>query len=193
MAESGIDQYIEQARPFARPIIRHLRTLVHRAQPECTEAIKWGMPFFVLDGKNLAGIGAFNAHCAFVIEGAGKGKTEGMGQCGKITSLDDLPPDSVLAEMLAQRAEDIRSGKSGKPSSKPKPKPELPVPPDFAALLAQYPEAEQHFISFAPSHRREYLEWIEDAKRVQTRERRMQQAVTWIREGKSRNWKYLKG
>jgi hypothetical protein len=111
--EPRIDAYIEKAAPFARPILTHLRALVHEAVPDLGETIKWGMPHFTVGGKNLAGIAAFKAHCAFVIHGTGRQGMErdpGMGDYGKIASLDDLPPAEEMKAKLIAAAEAIRQG-----------------------------------------------------------------------------------
>lgn len=185
-----IDAYIEKAAPFAQPILMHLRGLVHRALPDCEEGIKWGMPHFMVGGKNVAGMSAFKAHCAFVVHGEGRqGKEEGMGAYGKIASLGDLPGDDALVDKVKAAAAAIASG-SGKPKGAKAPKPEIPMPEDFAAALAASPTAATAMQGFAPSHRREYLEWITTAKQAATRDKRIAQAVEWLSEGKKRNWKY---
>lgn len=189
-----IDAYIEKAAPFARPILTHLRTLVHEALPDIGETIKWGMPHFTVGGKNLAGIAAFKAHCAFVIHGAGRQGMErdpGMGDYGKITDLADLPPAGELKAKLLTAAEVIRQG-GGMARPKKAPREVIPMPDDFAQVLAAHTEAQAVFEGFAPSHRRDYLEWIVEAKQEATRAKRIAQAVEWLAEGKKRNWKYEK-
>lgn len=195
--DSRIDAFIAAAAPFSQPILLHLRTLVHAAVPDLDEAVKWGMPHFVYKGKNLAGMAAFKAHCAFMIHGEGR-QGDAMGQFGKIASLGDLPPDAELAAKLREACARIDAdGTAVKPRpSSPRPslqgpaRVELAMPDDFAAALAQHPAASATLNGFAPSHRREYLEWIVEAKRPETRARRIAQAVEWLDEGKKRNWKY---
>lgn len=182
-----IDDYIARAAPFAQPILTHLRELAHRALPDGEEAIKWRMPTVMQDGKNIVSIAAFKAHCACVIhheeqDAAG----EGMGQLGKIASLDDLPTDEHIVERIRQGAERVAAGKR----TPPKAKPEIAMPDDFAAALDSAPAARTFFDGLAPSHRREYLEWITEAKRAETRAKRIATAVEWLAEGKRRNWKY---
>jgi uncharacterized protein YdeI (YjbR/CyaY-like superfamily) len=186
-----VDEYIAKAAPFAQPILAHARTLVHRALPGAEETIKWGMPHFTLGGKNVVGLAAFKAHAAVVIHhegpsGAGEGKG-GMGTLGKLTSLADLPDDTALIARFQAGASAL-----GTSRPKPAPKPELPVPPAFAAALDVAPAARATFDAFAPSHRREYVEWIAEAKREETRNKRIAQAVEWLGEGRKRNWKYEK-
>lgn len=187
-----IDAYIAKAAPFAQPILNHLRALVHNTVAGLDEGLKWGMPHFIYKGKNLAGMAAFKAHAAFILHGEGR-QGEGMGGYGKIASLAELPSEADLrAGILAAKARIDSGGTALKPkAAKPKAaKPEIPTPDDFAAELARYPGAREGFDGWAPSHRREYLEWIVDAKRPETRAKRIAQAGEWIGEGKKRNWKY---
>ena len=191
-----IDAYIAKAAPFAQPVLTHVRALVHRVLPEVEEGIKWGMPAFMVGGKNVAGLAAFKAHCAVMIHGEGRlgaedSRGEGMGGYGKVATLADLPADAVLETALKEAAQRVAaSGSAAKPRAKAPPKPEIPVPQDFAAALREAPQAAAFFEGLAPSHRREYLEWITDAKQDATRARRIAQALEWLAEGKRRNWKY---
>jgi uncharacterized protein YdeI (YjbR/CyaY-like superfamily) len=187
-----IDAYIAKAAPFAQPILSHFRALVHRALPEVEEGIKWSMPAFMLGGKNVAGMAAFKAHCAIMIQGEGRlGDNPGMGGYGKVTALSDLPPDGELEMALQAAARRVSErGSAAKPKVAKAPKAPIPMPEDFANTLAKKPEAAATLDGFAPSHRREYLEWITEAKQAATRERRIAQAVEWLAEGKKRNWKY---
>ncbi len=183
------DEYIARAAPFAQPILTHLRELAHRALPDGEEAIKWRMPTVMQGGKNIVSIAAFKAHCACVIhheEHDSAGEGEGMGQLGKLASLDDLPPDEEIVARIRRGAERVAAGKR----TPPKPKPEIAMPEDFAAALDSAPAARTFFDGLAPSHRREYLEWITEAKRTETRAKRIATAVEWLGEGKRRNWKY---
>ena len=193
--DSGIDAKIGAAAPFARPILTHLRALVHQSIPDVGEAIKWGMPHFTYRGKNIAGMAAFKAHCAFMIHGEGRQgeNSGGMGSFGKIGSLDDLPPDAELIAKL--RAAQARIDEEGtaqrrkaagtKPAART-----IEVPADFGVALAANPAAALFFDGLAPSHRYEYLEWITGAKRDETRAKRIGQALEWLAEGRRRNWKY---
>jgi uncharacterized protein YdeI (YjbR/CyaY-like superfamily) len=193
-----IDAYITKAAPFARPILDHVRALVHRVLPEVEEGIKWGMPAFMVGGKNVAGMAAFKAHCAVMIHGEGRlgaedSRGEGMGGYGKVATLADLPADAVLETALKEAAQRVAaSGSASKRKAKPTPKAEIPVPQDFAAALREAPQAAAFFDKLAPSHRREYLEWITEAKQDATRARRIAQTLAWLAEGKRRNWKYEK-
>jgi uncharacterized protein YdeI (YjbR/CyaY-like superfamily) len=189
-----IDAYIAKAAPFAQPILTHLRGLVHRALPEVEETIKWGMPHFMVRGKNVAGFAAFKAHCALVIHGEGRQgepEGEGMGGYGKIASLGDLPPNAELESKVREAAERVTAaGTALKPKAKKPPKADIPMPDDFASALSDAPRAKATLEGFAPGQRRDYLEWITTAKQAATREKRIAQAVEWLAEGKKRNWKY---
>jgi uncharacterized protein YdeI (YjbR/CyaY-like superfamily) len=136
---------------------------------------------------------AFKAHCAFTVHGEGRGGTEGMGQHGKLTSLADIPPEAELAAKLKEAAGRIDTAGSAAPKRAPAaPKAPIEMPADFAKALAAEPRAQAVFDAFAPSHRREYLEWIVEAKRDETRAKRIAQSAEWLAEGKKRNWKYEK-
>lgn len=190
-SDPKIDAYIEKAAPFAQPILRHVRALVHATIPDLDEAMKWGMPHFTYKGKNLAGFAAFKAHAAVMIHGDGR-QGDAMGQFGKIASLDDLPSDRDLAAKLQEAMARIDSaGTALKPKAVPKsPKAEIPMPDDFAAALAAMQGVRERFDAMPPGARREYLEWIVEAKRPETRATRIATAAEWIAEGKKRNWKY---
>jgi uncharacterized protein YdeI (YjbR/CyaY-like superfamily) len=193
-----IDQKIAQAAPFARPILEHFRDLVHRTVPTAEEAIKWGMPHFTYNGKNIAGMAAFKAHCAVMIHGEGRqgeGAEDGggMGSFGKIASLDDLPPENALAAKLREaqaRIDQAGTARKKPAAAKPKAPRSIPMQEDLSAALAANPAAAQFWDRLAPSHRYEYLEWITGAKREETRAKRLAQTVEWLAEGKRRNWKY---
>lgn len=186
-----VDEYIAKAQPFAQPILKSLRASIHAAIPGLEEAIKWGMPHFLYKGKNLAGISGFKAHCAFVIHGDGR-QGDAMGQYGKIATLADVPGDTVIKAKLADAAARIDAAGTAvkKPAAPRVLKAELPIPPEFAAALAANPKAQAALEAFAPSHRREYVQWISEAKRPETRDKRIAEAISWLAEGKKRNWKY---
>jgi uncharacterized protein YdeI (YjbR/CyaY-like superfamily) len=187
-----IDAYIDKAGDFARPILRHIRELVHKTVPDAGEALKWGMPHFTHKGKNIAGMAAFKAHCAVMVHGDGRQEErDGMGSYGKLNSLKDLPDDSELAAKLIKARERIdTAGSAVKRGRKPEPKVELPVPQDFAAALRDNPKAQATFDAFPPSQRREYVAWIADSKQDATRAKRLATSIEWLAEGKRRNWKY---
>ncbi len=192
--DPAIDSYIAQAAPFAQPILTHLRGLIHGAVAGLDEALKWQMPHFVLGGKNLAGMAAFKAHAALVIHGDGRqgmAREGAMGQFGQLRGLADLPPDAELIARLRTAAERLAAGVRVV-RARPQPRAELPVPPELVAALAGHPAAAAHFVGFAASARRDYCEWIGEAKRPETRANRIAQALEWIAEGKPRNWKYMK-
>ncbi len=189
-----VDSYIEEAAEFARPMLKRLRRAFHRGCPEVEEAIKWGVPCFVYHGL-LGGMAAFKQH---VSVGFWKSpllddpanilqtRTASMSN-SKFRTLKELPSEAVLAAYVAQAAQLNLVG-----TANPKPA-RVRVPPLPAALriaLEEHPLAKQTFDNFAPSHRREYIEWIAEAKREATRDRRIAQAIEWLAEGKSRNWKY---
>jgi len=191
-----IDAYIAKSAGFARPILRHLRALVHEACPEAEETIKWGMPSFTHHGI-LCGLAAFKAHCTFgfwrqgmtAVIGRDGGKAEqAMGSMGRITRLADLPDDRSMRRYIRQAAKLNEAGGPARP--KPKPRKPLPVPADLAGALRKNAAAAKTFAIFSPSNRREYIEWITEAKRDETRQRRLATTLEWLAAGKARNWKY---
>lgn len=187
------DEYIAKAAPFAQPILTHIRRIVHEAVPDLVETMKWSMPHFMQQGKNLAGMAAFKAHCAMMIHGDGR-QGDAMGQFGKLASIADLPGDNALKSKIVAASERIASEGTAlrkKPAgAKKEAKPDQPLPPAFVAALEANPAAKATLDAFAPSHRREYVQWIAEAKAEATRDRRIAQAIEWLGEGKKRNWKY---
>lgn len=181
-----VDAYIAQSAEPLRPLLEHLREVAHRALPEAQEAIKWSVPHFTVRGRNVAGMSAFKAHCAFGIHGHAKSR-----HFIRVTSLADMPPEAELTALLCNAVQRIVDGRSPPVARAERaPRPEIPMPDEFAAVLARSPKAQAAFERFAPSHRRDYLEWITGAKTATTRDKRMAQAAEWIAEGRTRNWKY---
>ena len=187
-----IDAYIEKSADFAKPVLLKLRALVHQAHPDIEETIKWGMPNFEYKGL-LFNMAAFKQHCSFgfwkqkLIPGLDIEK-DGMGSLGKIRSLEDLPPDEVLLMFMKEAV--ILNEKGIKTEKTSKAKKELIIPGYFREVLKTDPKAKEVFDNFSQSHKREYIEWITEAKREETREKRIKQTIDWLKEGKHRNWKY---
>jgi len=188
-----IDAYIERQAEFAKPILTHLRSVVHEACPDCEETLKWSMPSFLYRGKILAGMAAFKAHATFhywydsMLNEDEKNRSA-MGQFGRLTSTDDLPAKAVLIELTRKSMALIESG--AKPPRALATKAAFTVPQDMRAAIDGNPAAKATFDAFPPSAQREYVEWITDAKRDETRGKRLTQAVEWMAEGKRRHWKY---
>ena len=190
LTDPRIDAYIAKSAAFAQPILIRFRAAVHAAVPDAVETIKWGMPHFTLNGGILAGMAAFKAHAALIVEGVGqRGGMDGagMGHYGKIASIEACPSPAELEARLAAAAKALPEKKKAARMQRPA-KPELPMPDDLGAVLTQ--AARAIFDGFAPSHRREYTEWIVEAKRPETRAKRVAQAGEWLAQGKKRNWKY---
>lgn len=193
-----IDAYIEKSAAFAQPILKHLRALVHRACPTATETMKWSFPHFMFEEKILCSMAAFKAHAAFGFWHQGMEKElgayakadEAMGLLGRITSVADLPADAALIKHIARAAALHASGAPARPRPAARPRPEAKIPADLATALRKNKSAAATFEKFPPSHRREYITWIVEAKREETREKRLATTVEWLAAGKSRNWKY---
>jgi uncharacterized protein YdeI (YjbR/CyaY-like superfamily) len=194
-----VDAYIEGSPEFARPILRQLREVVHRACPDAVEGMKWSRPHFDHDGI-LCGMAAFKAHCTFGfwndrVAGDDPAAGQAIERLGRLTSTKELPSKKVIAGLVKRAMELNEAGVKPMWTEKRKarkPRPPLPVPQELAAALklAKNKKARAVFEGFSPSHRREYVEWIDEAKRAETRARRVAQTIAWLAEGKPRNWKY---
>jgi uncharacterized protein YdeI (YjbR/CyaY-like superfamily) len=197
--DSRIDAYIAKGEPFAQPVLTHLRLLVHEACPEVEETIKWGFPHFDYKGEMMCSMASFKKHCVFgfwkaslmkdpaLVETA---KTEvAMGHIGKITTLKELPSDrkmkAWIKEAMKLNEQGVKIKKEKKVASAPS------TPADLLAALKRNKKALAQFELFPPGHRKEYIQWIEDAKREETRKKRIDQTVEWVAEGKHRNWQYM--
>ena len=191
-----IDAYIAAAPAFAQPILTHLRDVIHAACPEVEETMKWSRPHFLYHGM-LCGMSAFKAHCAM---GFWKGsllfpdmvEKESMGHFGRIASVKDLPSKKVIAGYVKQAMKLNEEGVPNPARVPPKAPRALTVPPYFLDALARNKAALATFNGGSTSFKREYVDWLEEAKAEATRLRRMEQAVEWLTEGKARNWKYEK-
>lgn len=196
-----VDEYISRSGDFAKPILIHLRQLVHKACPDVQETIKWGFPHFDYKGP-MCHMASFKKHCVFgfwkaalmkdksLIETA---KSESaMGHLGKLTSLKDLPSDKVLTANIKDAMKLNDAGAKITSANKTSVKKEIKAPDDFLTVLKKNKKAYAAFEGFSPSHKREYVEWIIEAKREETRKSRIKQAIEWMTEGKPKNWKYIK-
>ncbi|MEY2479292.1 MAG: hypothetical protein QOI04_219 [Verrucomicrobiota bacterium] len=190
-----VDAYIDKSAKFAKPILRYLRKVVHAGCPQSEETIKWQMPHFDYKGP-LCGMAAFKEHCAFgfwkgpLILGRSQGG-EGMGHFGRITSLADLPDEKTLIGYVRKAAKLNDDGVQVPGRGKARKRPPLKVPAYFLDALKKNAKAKKNFENFSPSRQREYVEWVTQAKREETRARRLKTSVAWLAEGKPQNWKYL--
>jgi uncharacterized protein YdeI (YjbR/CyaY-like superfamily) len=194
--DARVDKYIAESAEFARPILIHIREIIHKACPEVEEIIKWSFPNFSYKG-NLCSMASFKNHCAFgfwkvsLMKDPDKifsaSEDGGMGNLGRISSLKDLPKDKVL---IAYIKEAMALNEAGIKVIKEKPaeKKELVIPGYFTNALTKSKKAKDVFDAFSYSHKKEYIEWITEA----TRERRIETAIKWLGEGKTRMWKYQK-
>lgn len=184
-----VDAYIAKSADFARPILNRIRQLVHAACPDMEETIKWRAPFFVHKG-NLIAMPAFKRHRALIFW---KGRLflnkDQKTKLRRLTSISELPGDKILTGYIRKAVELNEAGiKTPRPG--PKAKKAVVMPDYFQAVLGKNKKALAVFRNFSSSHKREYVEWITEAKREETRTRRIQTAVDWLAKGKSRNWKY---
>ncbi len=196
----AIDQYINKVKPFAQPILTHLRKLVHQACPTAEETIKWGMPSFEYKGL-MCGFAAFKQHCTFGFWKASlmsdpmlmqNAKTEdSMGHLGRITSIKDLPSDKKILDYIKE-AMKLNDDGIKVVKAKPITQKELIIPAEIIAVIKKNKRAFATFENFSTSNKREYIDWINEAKTEATKEKRLMQAIEWMQEGKPRNWKYMK-
>ena len=206
MRSNEIDSYIEKAADFAKPILMKIREIIHKACPEVTESIKWSFPNFEYKGHIICSMSAHKKHCSFgfwrgndmedpdkILQQTGK---TAMGHLGQLKSIDDLPKDEIITRYLLQAIELSQKTKSKSNSNaevKVKKSIAAPEVPDyFMELLKQSPGAKLNFEKFSNSCKKEYVEWISDAKTEKTRLKRLSEAMEMIKEGKNRNWKYQK-
>jgi uncharacterized protein YdeI (YjbR/CyaY-like superfamily) len=200
--EKKIDAYIAKSADFAKPILNHIRQLVHKACPDVEEKMKWSMPFFDYKGEMLCHMASFKQHAVMgfwkaslmkdpiLVENA-KSETA-MGHLGRITSLKDLPPDKKIAAWIKEAMQLTDKGIKLPAKAKQTEKNEFAVPDYFVKALAKNKKAKQVFENFPPSHKKEYLMWITEARTEETRNKRMATALDWMAEGKGKNWKYEK-
>lgn len=197
----AIDAYIAKSADFAKPILNHIRDLVHKTCPDAEEKMKWSMPFFDYKGEMLCHMAAFKQHAVMSFWKASLMKDPAlmanaqsetsMGHLGRLTSMKDLPSDKKIAVWIKEAmALNDKGIKVAKPKSTEKK--ELVVPDYFIIALSKNKKAKQIFDAFAYSHKKEYVQWITEAKTEETRNKRMASAIEMITEGKSRNWKYAK-
>jgi len=194
-----IDAYINKAAPFAQPILRHIRRLVHKACPGVEETVKWGFPHFDYKGMMIS-TAAFKAHCtlniykARLIDGLETDPEveNAMGQFGRITTISDLPGDETLLgyfrEARRLNDENIKLPQIVKEKNSK----ELVVPECLLQALKENPLAAETWDKFAYSHRKEYVNWINEAKTEATRDKRLLTTIEWLAEGKTQMWKYSK-
>jgi uncharacterized protein YdeI (YjbR/CyaY-like superfamily) len=197
--DEKVDAYIEKSADFAKPILRYIREVAHEASPLLTESIKWGFPFFEYKGP-VCQMASFKQHCALgfwkatLLNDTAKVLKIGdqkAGSLGDILSIADLPSKEILIDLILQGiALNEQAVKVTKPNAAPVEKTELVIPDYFIDFLATEQKAIEAWDKFSYSHKKEYAEWVVDAKSDATRQKRMETALEWISEGKSRNWKY---
>ena len=184
-----VDAYIENSADFAKPVLRHIRKIVHTALPDVEEDMKWRTPTFMHKGI-LCGMAAFKSYCAMGFWKESLVFESQRDEIGRIESLSDLPSDKTLITLVKKAAKLNDDGVkvAKKPPAARKP---LEVPSYFTAALRKNKQAQTAFKGFSYSHQKEYVEWLTEAKTDATRQKRLETAIGWIAEGKSRNWKYM--
>jgi len=199
--DKRVDAYINKSADFAKPILNHIRALVHKVCPDVEETIKWGFPNFEYKGP-MCSVASFKQHCAFTFWKAalldekskleiGEGRSA-MGHIGRITSVKDLPSDKIMTTMIKQAMKLNDEGIKIKKAANKVSADEAVAPDYFLKALSKNKKAEKHFNAFPNGQRKEYIVWITEAKTEETRNKRMATAIEWLSEGKRRNWKYEK-
>ena len=184
-----VDAYIAKSADFAKPILKNIRAAVHKGAPGVTETIKWGVPAYVDDRGILCMTAAFKRHCGWVFWTGRKPASVDAKAWQRITTVDQLPGARQLVALVKEAAANKTAGAKKAASRRPAARP-VKVPAYFMSALKKNRKALTAFEAFPPSHKREYIEWIDSAKTDDTRQRRLAQALEWIASGKSRNWKY---
>jgi len=199
--DTRIDDYILKSAEFAKPILNHLRSVIHKACPDVKETMKWGFPHFEYASSILCSMAAFKKHSAFTFwRGALLPDTDkilaveektSMGHFGPIKSLDDLPTEEIITKYIKEAMALTEKGVKVPKKEKASVPGEIKIPPYFIDALQQNNTALTHFEKLSASHKKEYLEWITEAKTEATRTKRIATTIEWLQEGKSRNWKYM--
>jgi uncharacterized protein YdeI (YjbR/CyaY-like superfamily) len=196
-----VDAYVTRSADFARPILNHLRRMVHAGCPEVEETLKWSSPHFMYKGL-LCGMAAFKEHCAFGfwkeallrnrLRGLAAATGPAMGQFGRITAVSDLPDEKTLLRLVRAAVELNERGIKSPPRSRRKGGRRLVVPDDLKIALRNDTKAMATFEEFSYSDKKEYVDWVKGAKSDETRRRRLDTAIAWMAQGKVHNWKYIK-
>lgn len=199
-SDPQVDEYIASMADFAKPVLTKIRNLIRLRHSELEETIKWNFPNYTLNGKIVCYMAGFKHHCAFGFRGAANldssVKVEtitrtAMGNLGKITSVEDLPSDSELSRMIDSAVAEIIENREKKSSTVKRIK-KVIVPADLMKALTANAVAQATFKALSNSGKKDYVEWITQAKTQKTRSKRLLQAIEWMNEGKDRNWKYRK-
>jgi len=196
-----VDAYILNTAPFAQPILNELRATLETAEPELEETIKWGFPCFTFQSKLICSFSAYKNHCVFrfwqgsnLKDSAGiltkVGETE-MGELSKIKNLEDLPNSEILINYIREAIELSKKKSTKTIVSEKKITIDLKSY-DLQEIFSSFPKQAEKFDTFSPSHRKEYISWINEAKTEDTKLKRIKTMMEWLLEGKSRNWKYEK-
>jgi uncharacterized protein YdeI (YjbR/CyaY-like superfamily) len=203
--DSRVDAYIAKSAEFAKPILTHLREMIHKTCPTVEETMKWSFPHFMYKGiadripRVLCSMASFKQHCAFgfwyaAMNDASRASETGpaMGQYGRITAIGDLPKDKVLAQQIKDAVKVHDAGVKPRTVARSTEKRDLEIPDYFTSALKKNKKAKATFDQFSYSNKKEYVVWVEEAKTEETRKKRLETAIEWMAEGKSRNWKYIK-
>lgn len=164
------------------------------------ETIKWGAPVYVFQGKNIVGLAAFKKYFGLwffqgallkdkqkVFVNAQEGKTKAMMQW-RFYALEEIKTD-LIKDYVLEAIENVKQGKEIKPVRRNK-KSKLIIPPELLNTLDENRELKEKFETFTESKKREFAEYIIDAKRSTTKASRLQKIIPMILRGEGLNDKY---
>jgi len=189
-----VDQYIEKNVTW-EAALKYLRNIIK--ETGLKETVKWGMPVYCRNNKNIVGIGAFKSYVGLwfyqgallndphkLLINAQEGVTKALRQI-RYASVDDINSD-VLKQYILEAIENQKKGKEIKPNtSKP-----LIIPGELKKTLTEDQKLKACFEKFTLSKQREFAEYIEEAKREGTKLKRLEKIIPLIRDGIGLNDKY---
>lgn len=192
-ASENITAYIEKATPEFKEVMIALRSVLNNPNFDIKEDWKWGAPNFNNEGmicwlahfRNHVGMNFFKGtlikdkYNLFTHYREEKGNRQ-----LKFSDINQIIPEQIeyyIEEAIKLNQENIKVVKKEIDTS---------LPLDLETELNNNPKAKMFFESLAPSYKRDYIEWIEEAKREATRTKRLATTMEWLSEGKKKNWKY---
>lgn len=191
----SIEEYLEKLTDHKDTVLR-LRAILQ--QTELNETLKWGIPSYQINGKNVVGIGAFKSYAGLwfyngsflkdaskVLINAQEGKTKGLRQW-RFTSLDELD-ETLIMEYVLEAIQNQKEGKEVKAEKKP-----LVIPNELREALAADLQLSEAFDELKLTTKREFAEYIQEAKREQTKADRLAKIIPMIKVGMGLNDKYKK-
>lgn len=194
-----VNKYISNAPISQQKILSKLREIIHKASLDIEEKIRWSHPHFDYMGKGMCFIQALKERVTFgfwfgdKIYNSPKLSKEAKAiyeTMGNLTDVSQIPSTKLIIEEIHLAMKLIESG--NRDVKEKKVKPQLVIPDYLSLRFKKDKTANSSFSKMSPSHQREYVDWIIDAKTDETRENRISTMMSQVKEGKSKNWKYIK-